>query len=371
MKIGIDARPAVLNRGTGIGTYTYQLIKNLHKLGTGHEFRYFWPGDEYRALDINHDEVFNNIQKHKDNYWEKVYISTCLEQEKIDIYHVPQNGIGIPTPKKSLLVVTIHDLIPYVSPGTTSKGYLKTFIKQMPRIVEQSDVIITVSEHSKRDLLNFFKLPEEKIKVIYEAPEPIYQPMEKDQARKSAADKYGLEHPYILYVGGFGPRKNIKSLVIAFAKICNDLPQKYQLVILGKKEKDYSDIIILAEALGLKNDIIFPGLAPVEDMPYLYNGSHLFVYPSFYEGFGLPPLEAMACGVPTITSNVSSIPEVVGNGAIKINPYNTIELAQAMFDVLTDPSLAEQLTERGLCRAGDFSWRKTAEETLKIYETLI
>ena len=371
MKVGIDARAAIWYRGTGIGTYTYQLIRSLYELKIpGLEYRYFWPGDEYKDLDIRDESVFNSIEKSKDKFWEEVHIPTRLCDENIDIYHVPQNGIGLPLTKICPVVVTIHDLIPYVYPETVGRSYLKVFLAQMPEIVERADKIITVSKCSKRDIQRILGVPADKIAITYEAPEPIYQPMDKQESKKLAAEKYGLHKDYILYIGGFSPRKNVQGLISAFKEILPDLKRDVQLALVGKQVREFNELLVLIEALGIQDKVVWTGFAPVEDLPYLYSGAEVFVYPSLYEGFGLPPLEAMACGTPTITSSTSSIPEVVGKSALFFNPFDASQLAEALYKVLTNEELRQRLSEKGLKRARKFTWKKTAEGTLEVYREL-
>ncbi|MDQ0200224.1 glycosyltransferase [Neobacillus ginsengisoli] len=183
MKIGLDARGAIWYRGTGIGTYTYQLVKALYSIDKRNEYRFFWPGDEFQNLIPCKYEVFQSIELNKDRFWEEVRIPTRVAQEKIDLYHVPQNGIGLPKTKHCQQVATVHDLIPFIYPETSSSEYLLIFQNEMPRIMEQCDLIITVSEFSKRDIQRYFNLPDEKIAIIYEAAEDIYQPIEKNKAK--------------------------------------------------------------------------------------------------------------------------------------------------------------------------------------------
>lgn len=370
MKIGFDARGAILYRGTGIGTYTYQLIKNLNLIDKRNNYRFFWPGDEFQNLDISNDKVFQSIESKKNKFWEEVHVPSRVEQEKIDIYHVPQNGIGLPRTKGCLQVITVHDLIPYIYPETSSAGYLRIFLKEMPRIIEQSDMIITISEYSKRDIQRYFNLPDEKITVIYEAPETIYQPIEKSKAKGFVKQNYGIKSNYLLYIGGLSDRKNVKSLILAFWKIQKDIPQDYKLVIVGKRERSFNKLIKLIETLNLEDKIIFTDFVPVPHMPYLYNAADLFVYPSLYEGFGLPPLEAMACGTPVIASNLTSIPEVTGDAAVLINPNDDLSLASVIEKVLNNPEQLEQMSIDGLKQASKFSWETCARETLGVYEKL-
>lgn len=368
VKIGIDGRAAIWYRGTGIGTYTYQLIRSLHQLKHQHQMRVFWPGDEYRELDPTADAVFNSLEKYREKFWESIHIPNRITDEAIDIYHVPQNGIGLPVSKTCPLVVTIHDLIPYVYPETVGKGYLKIFLEEMPRIIEMSDHIITVSAWSKRDLMQVFNVPGERITVTYEAPEDIYYPIDREEAKRYLAENYAVPERFILYLGGFGPRKNVQGLIRAFHALKRDLPFKCSLVLVGKEARDFRELAMMVEALGIEKEVVFPGFVPVEDLPIFYSGADLFVYPSFYEGFGLPPLEAMACGAPVVTSDLSSIPEVVGDAAVLVNPYDTVSLAEGMYAILADPKLAEEYRTRGFKRVKEFSWLDTAQKTLDIYE---
>ncbi|MFD2169014.1 glycosyltransferase family 4 protein [Tumebacillus lipolyticus] len=370
MKIGLDARGAIWYRGTGIGTYTYQLIKNLYVHDKENEYRFFWPGDEYKNLDPTVDEIFNSIERSKDKFWEEVHIPMSVEQEKIDLYHVPQNGIGLPLKKSCPNVVTVHDLIPYLYPETVGKGYLKIFLQEMPRIMEQSDLIITVSQHSKRDIQRIFQIPEEKIVVTPEAPESVYRPIDRQVAKRFVKDRFGIDRPYVIYIGGFSPRKNVRGLINAFYEIQDEIDPNYALVLVGKEARDYDDTVMLVEALRLQKRVIFTGFAAVQELPHLYNAADLCVYPSYYEGFGLPPLEAMACGVPTIASNASSIPEVTGDAALLVNPHDLFELAEQMKRVLGSQALREQMSEDGLRQADQFSWKRCAQETLAAYEQL-
>jgi glycosyltransferase involved in cell wall biosynthesis len=368
MKIGLDARGAIWYRGTGIGTYTYQLVKALYSIDKRNEYRFFWPGDEFQNLNPSKDEVFQSIVLNKDKFWEEVHIPTRVEQEKIDIFHVPQNGIGLPKTKRCRQVATVHDLIPYIYPETSSSEYLIIFQNEMPRIMEQCDQIITVSEFSKREIQRYFNLPDEKIAIIYEAAEDIYQPIEKNKAKNFVKQQYGINSRYILYIGGLSHRKNIIGLILAFWNIRRDIAEDYKLVIVGKRNRSFKNLIKLIETLNIENRVIFTDFVQVAHLPYLYNAADLFVYPSLYEGFGLPPLEAMACGTPVITSNLTSIPEVTGDAAVLINPHDNNSLAESIEKALSKPDQLIQMSKDGLEQAKKFSWEKCAQKTLDVYE---
>ncbi|ATW27003.1 glycosyltransferase family 4 protein [Candidatus Formimonas warabiya] len=368
MKVGIDSRAAIWYRGTGMGTYTYQLIRNIYLIDKKNEYHFFLPNERFQGTDPLTSGVFQSIAQNTDAFWETVIAEGTITPDGIDIYHVPQNGIGLPPKKNFPTVVTVHDLIPYLLPEKVGPGYLKIFQKEMPRILEEADHVITVSEHSKKDLQKLMGVSEKMISVIHEAPESTYKPIKREVAKARIQNKYGISGRFILYIGGFNPRKNLRGLINAYHKIYKDTKIPCKLVILGKPSRDYVGLVELVESLNLGGWVLFPGFIPMQDLPFFYNASDLFVYPSFYEGFGLPPIEALACGTPTIVSNVSSLPEVVGDAALLINPHDLLSLATTMHRVLTEPDLEQDLRKRGPKRAQNFSWTKTAAQTIKVYQ---
>ncbi|WP_291569515.1 glycosyltransferase family 4 protein [Clostridium sp. UBA4548] len=372
MKIGIDSRAAKWYRGTGIGTYTYQLINSLNKIDKLNDYLLFTP--EGYSSDIKFNRNFN-IKSIADtmasNFWDDVNIPNELYDKNINLYHVPQNGVGLPIEKNHPFVITLHDTIPIHMPETVGDRYLNIFQKDMAGIVSRCDGIITVSEFSKEDISRDFNYPKEKIFVTHLASEDIYKPIDRAFCKEVLKKHYGLTSNYILYVGGFSPRKNIVGLIEAFSRIINVIPKDTNLVIAGNKGKSYSIYKACAERLKIEDRVIFPGFISMEHMPHLYNNASLFVYPSFYEGFGLPPIEAMACGIPVITSNVTSIPEVVGDAALLFNPKETEVLSEKICEALMNEHLRINLIVKGFKKARALSWDKTAIETLKAYEAII
>lgn len=372
MKIGIDSRAAKWYRGTGIGTYTYQLINSLNKIDKLNDYLLFTP--EGYSSDIKFNRNFN-IKSIADtmasNFWDDVNIPNELYDKNINLYHVPQNGVGLPIEKNHPFVITLHDTIPIHMPETVGDRYLNIFQKDMAGIVSRCDGIITVSEFSKEDISRDFNYPKEKIFVTHLASEDIYKPIDRAFCKEVLKKHYGLTSNYILYVGGFSPRKNIVGLIEAFSRIINVIPKDTNLVIAGNKGKSYSIYKACAERLKIEDRVIFPGFISMEHMPHLYNNASLFVYPSFYEGFGLPPIEAMACGIPVITSNVTSIPEVVGDAALLFNPKETEVLSEKICEALMNEHLRINLIVKGFKKARSLSWDKTAIETLKAYEAII
>ncbi|MDI6870610.1 MAG: glycosyltransferase family 1 protein [Bacillota bacterium] len=385
MKIGIDARAAARYRGTGLGTYTHRLIWALSELDRYNEYTAFAPaaapagpagsgGETPPAwapdLPLTANFTVFPFPAHPDRGEEDSTISRELASGAFTLHHVPHNGLGFPPDPPCPVVTTVHDLIPYVLPQTCTRRYLDRFLARMPEICARSALILTVSRHTLQDLYRILGVPETKIVVTYEAPEPCYRPLPFAEANARAAEKYGLRGPFFLYVGGFSPRKNLPALLSAYAAVRNDLPDRPPLVLAGSLDPAGQRLVDRAKDLGLTGEVLFPGFVPLADLPYLYRAARLFVYPSLYEGFGLPPLEAMACGTPVISSRESSLPEVVGDAGFLIDPYDPDSLATALLKLGSNPEAREALRHRGLRRAKAFSWRRTAAETLLAYEAV-
>ena len=253
-------------------------------------------------------------------------------------------------------------------PETVGRGYLIKFLKEMPFIAESSNGIITVSEYSKQDILRFFPIDEKKVFVTPLAADKKYKPLDKEKCKKIIKEKYGVDKPFVLYLGGFSKRKNVYSLITSFSKLVKNMNKEYNLVIVGSYRDESQELVKLVDKLNMTKYIKFTGFAPDEDVPIYYNACECFVYPSFYEGFGLPPLEAMSCGAPVISSNTTSIPEVVGHSGILIDPHSDKALLDAMELMLGSETLRNEFSKIGLLRAKDFSWENTARKTLDIYD---
>lgn len=368
MKVAIDTRSINWYRGTGIGTYTENLVRNLIDMYKDTHYRLYWSDRNFKDFKKENTEIIMTSKKHP-KFFQESYFYHDLIRENIDIYHVPQNGIGLNPNIHCKKVITIHDLIPYIMPETVGKGYLLKFLREVPNIIQNVDGIVTVSEYSKKDILKFFPIDPEKIFVTPLAADSIYKPLDKYHCKELLSRKYNISSPFILYLGGFSPRKNVNALINSFVNLIPNFDKDYKLVIVGPKKN-------LGESLNNKfsysdSKIIFTGFVPQEELPIFYNSCEVFVYPSLYEGFGLPPLEAMSCGSPVITSNLTSIPEVVKDGGILINPYKEEELTNALERILTNNKLKESLKIKALNQASNFSWKKTAEKTFQAYKTII
>ena len=291
MRIAIDARGINFYSGTGIGTYTENVLKNLINIDTINNYHVFWSGNNYESIKKENCKIVMTSKKHQ-RFFEDYYFPENLSKENIDIYHMPQNGIGFSEEISCKKIVTIHDLIPYVMPETVGKGYLLKFLKEMPLIIGGSDGIITVSEFSKRDILKFFPIDENKIFVTPLAADKKYTPLDKLHCKNFLKDVYNLTNPFILYLGGFSERKNVASALTAFSKVYKDLNKNYNLVIVGGYKDSSQRLVKLTNELKIESHVIFTGFVPEEHLPIFYNCCDTFIYPSFYEGFGLPPLRS-------------------------------------------------------------------------------
>lgn len=368
MKFSIDARGINLYKGSGIGTYTENLLRELLNIDTKNNYSIFWTGENYENYKKDNSKIIFTSRKHG-TFYENYYYPNYIEENNIDMHHIPQNGIGLNELYTSPIVVTIHDLIPYILPETVGRGYLERFLRDMPLIVRDSKVILTVSEYSKRDIIKFFPfVNEEKIFVTPLAANKSYKPLNKTNCIEYIKNKYSIDSPFILYIGGFSTRKNVKELIIAFNKIQKSLKKNYKLVLCGSIRDEGIKLQELCKELLMDDKIIFTGFVPDDELPLFYNAAEVFIYPSSYEGFGLPPLEAMSCATPVITSNLTSIPEVTKDCAILINPFDKDELASSILTLLNSESLLQEYSEKGYNNSLNFTWENTAIATLKAYE---
>lgn len=370
MKIGIDGRAAKWYRGTGIGTYTYQIINNLSCINTIDDYIVYLPENSSLNLSDKFTTKSTSVISNN-NFWEEISIPNNLSDTKLDIYHIPQNGISSDPKTSCAKIITLHDIIPLKMPETVSNRYLNIFNTHMKNIIDNTDGIITVSEFSKQDISNEFNFPEDRIFVTKLAAEKIYKPLNITYCKNILKSKYSIQDNFFLYVGGFSPRKNILGIIESFSLLDSKIKKNYKLVITGKKGLSYKIYKSRAHELNISDNVIFTDFVPLSDMPIFYNAAEMLVYPSFYEGFGLPPLEAMACGTPVITSNITSLPEIYRESAILVNPYDQSELKTSMEKILFDSTLKSSLIKKGFNTSEIYSWKKTAIDTIHAYKKTI
>lgn len=368
--IAIDTSPIYRSKA-GVGSYTKNLIGELPKIEHNTPYLLFNLKEQFG---IKNKETRNAILRFagavKHLWWEQFLLPLSLWFRDIDLFHSP--AFICPFIKTCRTVITIHDMAYLLYPDkfvSTYRRYLKFWV---PLSVRVADKIITDSACSKRDIVRLFGISEKKVEVVYLGKSRDFQPITDKSLIDDFREKYSLRRDFILYVGTLEPRKNITGLISAYRLFKDMSPHlNYALVIGGGKGWMYSDIFKLIEKLSLVDDVIFLGYVQDKELPTLYNAAKLFVYPSLYEGFGLPVLEAMACGIPVITSNTSSLPEIVADAGIMLDPLDINALAEAMYNVLMDDNLRNSLIEKGLKRAENFSWEKTAAMTMDIYREVL
>lgn len=371
MRIAIDIRR--INE-FGIGTYTRNAIRTLARLD--HHNEYFLLGIPGRLSGIEDLPAnFATIPTHPN----ELSLASYLELHRIlklngcDLLHVPHlfwKPQGIPCP----YVVTVHDLLDHMYKASTDSGLKRAAHFQLTkRVLHRAARIFAVSHFSKKDTENYFKVPAEKIEVIYNAIDDRFKHGHASEAdRQLIAERYQVNYPFLLYAGRISPHKNVVRIIEAFSLLKNQLTEEglhedLRLIIIGDEVSRHPDLRRAVIKSHMQNDVRFLGFVPIEILRIFYDLAKIFVFPSLYEGFGLPPLEAMAHGTPVVTSNTSSIPEVVGNAAVMVNPENVFEIQRALHRVLLDQNLREKLKARGIEQAQKFSWDQSVARMLKVY----
>jgi glycosyltransferase involved in cell wall biosynthesis len=348
----------------GIGRYTEELTRALGGIGAGPVVLDAGgcTGDA-QALVLRRSRLMPALLT-----LGQAEISWLARRHKLELVHDPTGCMPLLL-TRARRVVTLHDVFPYTNPKTSTRLDWLIYHVWLPQAAQYVDAIITVSAASRFDILRFMHVKEDKVMVIPEAANARYRPMDPDDFQP-VLGRYGITSPYILYVGSLEKRKNLPRLLEAYARLRQTLPE-WNMVIVGARKWKAAPIFDTVQRLNLEPYVCFTGYVEEEDLPALYNGAGLFAFPSLYEGFGLPVLEAMACGTPVITSNISSLPEVSGDAALLVDPTDVEGITAAMQRALSEPGLAAAMRQRGLERASQFTWERTARETLAVYEQVL
>jgi glycosyltransferase involved in cell wall biosynthesis len=371
LRIGIDYTAAA-RQGAGIGRYTRELVRALAKLDRSHDYvllaatggrrladRDWPPNFQTRSLPLS-DRTLAIL-------WHRLRLPLWVEVAtgSVDIFHSPD--FVLPPLRRARTLVTVHDLS-FIRYPQCADAKLRAYLnKVVPRSVQRADLVLADSQSTKDDLMELLGVEADGIEVVYPGVENRFHPIKDQTLLEKVRARYSLPPKFILGLGTLQPRKNFTRLIKAFADLrFADL----RLVIAGGKGWLYEEIFATVARLGLEEKVVFPGFVADEDLPALYNLADLFVFPSLYEGFGLPPLEALACGTPVITSDASSLPEVMGEAGLMVEATDVEALAEAMGRVLEDDALREGMIARGLEQARQFTWQKAAARLLNLYETL-
>lgn len=380
MKVALELQPCVKER-SGIGVYTYELAKqlqinkeieligNLFQVGGLREVQ-----NELKELQFKQAVcplMPYGIYKRIWNYMPINYHK--LFNQKPDLTHF--FNVIIPPHIEGKVINTIHDLTFYLYPETVEEKHLKFLQSNIQRSAQRPDKIITISQSSKCGLIERLKMDPDKIEIVYPGVDPLFYQESLDITRaESIRKKYQLPSQYILYMGTLEPRKNIERIIESFVSFrvnSQVLGKEFKLVLAGKKGWLYHSIFEKVKAYGLEQEVIFTDYVEEKDKPILYRLASLFMFPSLYEGFGIPVLEAMASGVPVITSNSSSLPEVTGEAAVLVDPYDVEGMAVAMEKVLSEETLRQALISEGYKQIQRFNWEDSANQLYQIYKEVL
>ncbi|MFQ5811966.1 MAG: glycosyltransferase family 4 protein [Anaerolineae bacterium] len=373
MRIGIDYTAAV-RQGAGIGRYTRELVRSLAELNRSHDYVLFAAAGGQRPVDAGWPPNFQMRSVPLSDralaiLWHRLRLPLWVElvTGRVDIFHSPD--FVLPPVRRAKTLVTVHDLS-FIRYPQCADANLRAYLNQVvPRSVHRADLILADSQSTKDDLVELLGVAPDRIEVVYPGVEKRFRPIEDQAHLEEVRKRYNLPPRFALGLGTLQPRKNFTRLIEAYSLLVTRHPS-LQLVIAGGKGWLYEEIFASVERLGLEEKVIFPGFVADEHLPALYNLAELFVFPSLYEGFGLPPLEALACGTPVITSNASSLPEVVGEAGPMVEATDVEALAEAMKRVLEDDALQERMIAKGMKQAGKFTWEKTAAKLLSLYEAI-
>lgn len=360
MRILFDAR---MINATGIGTYVRNVLYELSNIKDNPEVYVLMNRKDIPTLKFKTDmklmETRFNIQRY--SITEQIALPYYINKIKPDLAYFP--NFNTPLFLKVPFVVTIHDMIHYLfsesCPNKLAQIYVKTMLRHS---AINAKIIVTDSNYSKNDIVRYLGVKSNKVRVVVPGVSKKYRPSE---VTGNFYEKYCLPNNFLLYVGSHQPRKNIIGLLRAFK--LSRCRADYRLVVAGKRD-GRKEVYKEVEKLSLQKEVIFTDFVALEDMPSLYSAASLFVFPSFYEGFGLPPLEAMACGTAVICSNRTSLPEVVGEAALTFDPSDTVAMAEIMDTVLYNKKLKEDLISKGFSQVKKFSWQNTAQGLLNIYK---
>jgi len=371
MRIAIDIRK--INE-FGVGTYIWNLVRNLAAIDSKNEYLLIGSHRNFHELGPLPANFRQFYQPERQGFWrDHITIPLALRRQNVDLVHVPHHEAPLFTPSK--LVVTVHDCVHLLFPQEDSskfqtyRSYLRT-----KKVVQKAQHVFAVSKSTKQDLLNIYNLPESKISVVHNALDERFAFHHTPEERKHVLERYQLKDPFILYSGKIRAHKNLHRLIEAFVVLKSELvdDERYRnlkLIIIGDELSKHQYLRLTVIRSGAQQDVRFFGFVPYPILRVFYQCASLFAFPSLYEGFGLPPLEAMANRTPVIASNTSSLPEVLDEAALLVNPENVFDIARGMKLLLFDEVLRQKLIQKGIEQVARFSWKLAAQKVVETYES--
>ncbi len=370
MRIAIDIRK--INE-FGVGTYIWNLVRNLAGIDDRNDYLLVGSQRNFHELGPLPPNFKQLYQPEENGLWrDNISIPFDLHRQRLDVVHIPHHEAPFFTPSK--LVVTIHDCVHLLFPQEDSSnfGNYRSYLRTK-RVVHAAQHVLAVSRSTKDDLINIFELPDSKISVVHNALDERFAFTHTPGERKQVLERYQLKDPFVLYSGKIRPHKNVHRLIEAFAVLKNELGdsdryKNLKLIIIGDELSKHQYLRLTVIRSGAQQDVRFFGFVPYPILRVFYQSAQLFAFPSLYEGFGLPPLEAMANRAPVLASNTSSLPEVLEDAAVLVNPENVFDIARGMKLILSDDAVRQRLIQKGLEQVAKFSWKLAAQKILERYQ---
>ncbi len=369
MKFGIDCRDLVAGSLNGIGRFVANLIRSLADRNDSPDL--FLYGNQDTVFEIaDPPDTPLEAERRRANersvlWWDRVTLSRLVRRDRLDVFLSPY--FKAPGIRSCPIAVTVHDLMALRLPQSLSgrgRASVEAFRAYAAHSARRAAVVLTVSEHSRRDIAELLDVPVSKVCVVGNCVDARFRPPDAPETIRRAKEVCGISGDYLLYVGNFRPHKNIDGLLDAYAGLDVELRDRFSLVLAGREDPWTAEARRRADRLGLDDRVRFPGHVPDEHLPGLYAGAHAFVTLSRWEGFGLPPLEAMACGAPVVVSDRAALPEVTGEAALRVDPEDQAAVTGTITRVLTEPATCRELSEKGRHRAAEFSPDRFAEKVL-------
>jgi len=371
LRVAIDGILLSGNRPfSGVHRCIQGLARGLSALDTPHQFEFF-VNRHVDATELENEHFRARTTRSSNHFrlrrilWDQFILPIRLRMAKVDVFHAP--AYVMPMLTQVPTVLTVYDLFAIRYPVLCRLSNVLHFRKMLPRSVRRARRVIVPSLGTKDHLVETLHAPPERIRVIHPGVDPRFRPLGED-ARQQVRDKYHLPEKFLLYVGNLDPKKNIKQIIRAFFASRAAKHYQHKLLIAGHRSWQYKELVRLAHELQVDSDVIFPGYFPDEDLPGLYNCADVFVFPSRIEGFGLPPLEAMACGTPVVTSRDPALVEATADGALHVRASDLAALRRTIEKLVTDRPLRREMRQKAIARARQFTWQKAAEKTVKVYE---
>jgi glycosyltransferase involved in cell wall biosynthesis len=367
MRIGIDARLVYYSQA-GIGQYVLNLAQWLAQIDGANEYVLLQSRKDNSTIIERANFRRVSLWTPSHHRFEQQALPAEIARLGLDLLHSPD--FIPPFRANCRTVITVHDLAFLLYPQFLTRESAR-YYGQIDQAVRRADHIIADSESTRRDVLRLLGARPEKVSVVYLAANPLYRPVSLAQARAWVQGRFGLTGEFILSVGTIEPRKNLPTLLRAYRQLLDAYKLDVTLAVAGQEGWLYAEIPRLVDELRLRDRVRFLGRVSDEDLLHLYNAAGVLAHPALYEGFGLPPLEAMSCGAPVVVSNTSSLPEVVGDAGLLVEPEDVDAWAVALWRVCTDDDLRDELSQKALARSRRFSWERTARHTLRIYERVV